>query len=168
MDEERRAAPRLCMLAIERDCEDDLGRRVVVGQEVVAVRRGQGVHTGVNHRFGGGPCLVVRRRAGVDSRVEVHVGQQHLRGPRRGPAVRRRTGRGQVGQNGGQLAHDEPIDAVARDWGRRRAAEGIGLGRERAVPEHVDEVPVAERAQEPRLGPVVMDGGDQRRVVLVP
>ncbi len=163
MDQERGATPGLGPQAILDDREDDLRRGIVVRLEqmtIAGVQRERARDHLLRRRQG----LGVLRRAGVDLRVQVELGQQHRRGFLGGAAIgsaaRRRR---QVGLHGGQLAHQEIEDRLAGALQWRGEPDRIGLRHQRDVAEQIDPVPVAERPEEPGLGPERLDGRREAR-----
>jgi len=156
-------------------------RLVIVEPEVLGERVGQLVVAGIQNAIGGGDgrrariltpahrhararvvgssAETTRTRAvlGKDARVEVHVGEDRVRGPLCDPSVVRV--RSRVRQAGvacrDQLALDEVKELAARVAG---AQGNLGGGDDRNATEHVHEDVVVECPQRPHFG-------DHRRLV---
>ena len=142
--------------AVLDDREDDLRRRVVVGLEQVAIAGIQRERPR-DHRLRFSQRLGVLRRPGVDLRVQIDLGQQHGAAASGGAAI----GAGARAAAGRPMAFSSLTTKSKISWrvfcGRRRGAECIVFGHQRDVAEQIDPVPVAERPEEPGLGPEHLD-----------
>ena len=129
----------------------------------MVIIRIEAVEARAEHGLGGRERLGPVRRAGVDARVQIELGQKHVRSRCRCSAVAARNARvRQVGFDRIQLAHDEVVDVGTLGLFRRRSADRVGFGQQRDVPEEIDAMPITQGPEEPCFGAVRPDGVPER------